>query len=165
MPDIDFYVTAALRNEVLDIPLGAPPEVWEEGLGGDFLDDVTKSHMRRDYGLVEVAFTRRDGRWESVSASLQIHRLAHGLAGVVPPPLARSYGEFAEHVHFDRFRAALQARGGVLEEVAGRSMGGFSHFREAAVRSSVYVEGDPPHGGLEPATVWSIVLCRLPHSG
>ncbi|MFF1381156.1 hypothetical protein [Streptomyces sp. NPDC058308] len=160
MPDIDFYVTATLRNEVLEIPLGTPPEAWEEGLGDDFLDDAQKSHMRRDYGLIEVAFTKRDGLWESVSASLQIHRLAHGLEGMVPLPLARSYGEFSERMGFDQFRTALQTLGGALEEVADPSMGGFSHFREATARSSVYVVEEPPHDGLEPGTLWSIVLFR-----
>ncbi|MFD4630737.1 hypothetical protein ACFVYR_24590 [Streptomyces sp. NPDC058284] len=158
MPDIDFYVTATSRNEVLGIPLGAPPEVWEQGLGDDYLDDAQKSHMRRDYGLIEVAFIKRDGLWKSVSASLQIHRLAHGLEGMVPPPLTRSYGEFSEQVVFGQFRTALQAQGGTLEEVADPSMGGFNHFREATARSSVYVVEEPPHGGLEPGTLWSIVL-------
>ncbi|MEU1022235.1 hypothetical protein ABZ366_09100 [Streptomyces sp. NPDC005904] len=154
---MDFYVAATLRNEVAGIPLGAPPEAWEEGLGDDFLDDIQRSYMRRDYGLIEIAFIKRAGLWESVSTSLQIHRLAHGIDGVVPLSLARSYGDFSRHVGFDTFRTALQAQGGALEEVDDLSMGGFNHFREATARSSVYVVKEPPHDGLEPDVLWSIV--------
>ncbi|TLS41834.1 hypothetical protein FE633_34055 [Streptomyces montanus] len=153
-------MNATMRNEVLGVPVGAPPERWEEGLGGDFLDDVQKSRMRRDYGLVEVAFTKRDGHWESVSASLQIHRLARGLEGMVPAPLERAYGKFQERVGFDPFRTVLQARGGALEEVADASMAGFGHFRETTAHSSVYVVNDPPHGDLRSGALWSIVLSR-----
>ncbi|WP_406446409.1 hypothetical protein OHB14_45190 [Streptomyces sp. NBC_01613] len=160
MSDIDFYVTAATRNEVLGVPLGTPPETWEEALGDDFLDDVQKSRMRRDYGLVEISFTKRNGVWESVSVSLQIHRLAHGLEGMVPPPLTRAYGMFSERVEFDHFCTELQARGGALEEVADASIGGFCHFRESAAQSSVYVVKEPPHNGLKAGTLWSIVLSR-----
>ncbi|MFG2791452.1 hypothetical protein [Streptomyces sp. NPDC048419] len=157
MSDIDFYVIAATQNAVLGVPLGAPPEAWEGALGGDFVDDVEKSLMRRDYGLVEISFTKRHGAWESVSVSLQIHRLARGLEDMVPPQLTQRYGEFSERVRFDRFHTALLARGGALEEVPDASPGGFGHFREATAGSSVYVVEEPPHSGLEPGTLWSIV--------
>ncbi|MEU7578292.1 hypothetical protein AB0B50_11875 [Streptomyces sp. NPDC041068] len=75
MPDVGLYAEAALRKTIFGVPLGTSPEEWESALGNDFLDDVRKSRMRRDYGLIEVAFERRSGLRESVSVSLQIHRM------------------------------------------------------------------------------------------
>ncbi|POX51506.1 hypothetical protein C3489_19945 [Streptomyces sp. Ru71] len=92
MSDIDFYVLAALRREVLGVSLGATPEAWQARLGDDFLDDVRKGRMRRDYGLVEIAFSRDSGIWAAVTVSLQVHRLARGLERVVPPALERAHG-------------------------------------------------------------------------
>ncbi|MEU9011370.1 hypothetical protein AB0D12_16625 [Streptomyces sp. NPDC048479] len=158
MSDIDFYVDAVTRNEVHGVPLGAGPPAWEEVLGADFLDDVRKSRMRRDYGLVEVAFIRREGVWESVTVSLQIHRLGRALEGLVPAPLESAYGKFSERVRFDNFCALLQSRGGSLEQVADSSIGGFDQYREVNARSSVYVAEDPSQAGLGEGSIWSIVL-------
>ncbi|MEU5953042.1 hypothetical protein [Streptomyces sp. NPDC047525] len=160
MSDVDFYVGATLQNEILGVPLGASPEDWEASLGGDFLDDVRKSRMRRDYGLVEVAFVKRDGVWESMTASLQIHRMARGLEDIVPPPLTHTYGAFAELMPFDLFHEVLQGQGGSLEEVADPSTGGFRQFREPLTGSCLYVTDESSPGGMQPGSLWSIVLSR-----
>ncbi|WP_055701625.1 hypothetical protein [Streptomyces silaceus] len=162
MSDIDFYAEAALRKTFLGVPLGAAPEEWESRLGSDFLDDARKSRMRRDYGLIEIAFVRRAGSWESVSASLQIHRLARGLDEVVPRPLTDVHGEFSRHVPLDLFRAALQARGGELDEVTEPSAGGFRQFRETSTGTSLYVAGEPSQGAVEPGSLWSIIVSQDP---
>ncbi|MFH8290836.1 hypothetical protein [Streptomyces sp. NPDC018059] len=158
MTDIDFYVEATLKKTLLGVPLGSAPEEWESRLGGDFLDDVRKSRMRRDYGLIEIAFVRSAGSWRSVSASLQIHRMARGLDGVVPRPLTDVHGDFSRHVPLDVFRAALQARGGILEELTEPVAGGFRQFREKSTRTSLYVTGKSPQGAAEPGTLWSIIV-------
>ncbi|MWA12850.1 hypothetical protein [Streptomyces sp. BA2] len=160
MSDIHFYVEATLRNEVLGVLLGASPEAWEASLGGDFLDDVQRSRMRRDYGLIEVAFVKRNGIWESVTVSVQIHRLARGLEDVVPQSLTDAYGEFSEYVPFDLFHEALLTRGGRLEEVEEPSTGGFRQFREPKAQSHLYVTGETSPGDMRPGSVWSIVLSR-----
>ncbi|WP_371790085.1 hypothetical protein OG285_03075 [Streptomyces sp. NBC_01471] len=160
MSDMGFYVDAMMRNAVLGIPMGAPPEAWEAELGGEFLDDVRKSRMRRDYGLIEIAFIRNSGVWESVTASVQIHRLARGLEDVVPAPLTHAFGAFSECVWFDPFRVELEARGGRLVEVVDSSGRGATEYREAEAGTSVYVVGEPPVGDREPGSLWSIVLSR-----
>lgn len=160
MSDVEFYAEAVTRNEVLGVPVGAPPDAWEAGLGDDFLDDVQRSTMRRDFGLVEIAFTRRGGEWESMTASLQVHRLARVSEGVVPPVLVRAYGEFHGSLRFDELREAVRARGGSLREVTEAPVRGFDHYREARTHASIYVVQEPSHGGLAVGTVWSVVLSR-----
>ncbi|MET8685875.1 hypothetical protein ABZV77_16800 [Streptomyces sp. NPDC004732] len=159
MSDIDFYVETVLRQTVLGVPLGSSPEEWENKLGGDFLDDARKGRMRRDYGLVEIAFVRRAGAWESVSVSLQIHRMARGLDGIVPRPLTDIHGDFSPQVPLDVFLRALRAQGGDLEEGTEPSSGGFRQFRETSTGTTLYVaDGSGQDALLEPASLWSIIV-------
>ncbi|MEV8014851.1 hypothetical protein AB0O76_00505 [Streptomyces sp. NPDC086554] len=160
MTDIDFYVSAVTRNRVLDTPLGTPPEAWEAALGGDFLDDVHKKDMRRDYALVELAFIRSGGHWQSVTASIQVHRLARGIQGIVPAPLEQAYGPFAPRTRFDAFHDALREQGGNLEEVKDPSLGGFRYFRETTTRADIYVVDEPPSEEFEAGTLWSVILSQ-----
>ncbi|MEV0484971.1 hypothetical protein AB0I69_30720 [Streptomyces sp. NPDC050508] len=158
MADIDFYADTVLRHRVLDIPLGSPPSVWEERLGTDFLDDLKKGRMRRDYGLVELTFAKKGEKWESVTASLQIHRLEGGGEGLVPSQLEYSFGQFTQSVLFGAFIEALRSRGVDLEEVSGAPTKGFSQFRAQGSQTSVYVRTTEPGEKPEGGTLWSIVL-------
>ncbi|WP_405482222.1 hypothetical protein [Streptomyces sp. NBC_00009] len=160
MPEVEFYVDATLRKRILDVPLSASPKAWEDSLGEDFLDDVQKSRMRRDYGLVEISFVRRNERWESTTVSLQIHRLARGIEGLVPLPLRQAYGEFSESLKFEAFRIELERRGGALEDITDVPRGDFIHYRESNTTSSVYVAKKSPLGDAKNDALWSIVLTR-----
>lgn len=165
MSDIDFYVEATLRQTILGLPLGASPEEWESRLGSEFLDDARKGRMRRDYGLIEIAFVKRAGTWESVSASLQLHRMARGLDGIVPRPLTDVHGEFSVRVPLDVFHRALRAQGGELEESTEPSSGGFRQFRETSRGTAVYVTDGTGQGAAEPESLWSIIVQRDPQNG
>ncbi|MFF4569273.1 hypothetical protein [Streptomyces sp. NPDC001410] len=159
MSELEFYVKAALQGEILGARLGTSPEIWEENLGSDFLDDARKSLMRRDYGLIEVTFAKSRGSWESVAASLQIHRLAHRLDGMIPPPVTVAHGTFSAHVRIGEFRRELEMQGGTLREVTDSSRPNFVHYQEPSIGSSVYVV-NLAHTPLEEGDIWSITLSR-----
>ncbi|WP_433452948.1 hypothetical protein ACQPXS_32740 [Streptomyces sp. CA-142005] len=158
MSELEFYAKAALRGEVLGVELGAGPEAWEERVGSDFLDDVKKSLMRRDYGLVEVTFAKTEGSWVSVAVSLQIHRLSYGLNEMVPPPIEFAHGAFSTHVRIHEFRRELEMQGGTLCEIADASRPNFVHYQEPNIGSSVYVVDQLAHTSLKAGDIWSIAF-------
>ncbi|GAA3861464.1 hypothetical protein [Streptomyces sedi] len=157
--DLDFYVRTATRGTVCGLGAGSLPTEWEPVLGGDYVDDARKGRMRRDYGLVEVSFLRREGEWRCATVSLQVHRLAWA-EDVVPRRLREEYGEFRTHVPFASLAAGIAEAGFGLEEVGDSSMHGFTAFRISETSSVLHVARTPPgDGGPHHADdVWSLAL-------
>ncbi|WP_157880169.1 hypothetical protein [Streptomyces natalensis] len=105
MADLDLYVEAVTRAEILGAALGVDVSKWSEAFGDDCVEDVRKSRMRRDYGLIEIFFERRAASCCSGNFS-SIHRLGQG-EHVVPRVLARRYGEFRSRAKFEDLRDSI----------------------------------------------------------
>ncbi|MEU5546609.1 hypothetical protein AB0G85_30100 [Streptomyces sioyaensis] len=136
MMDLDFYVAAATRAEIGGATLGADVSQWGDVLGDDCVEDVRKSRMRRDYGLIEIFFERRAATWRSTGFSLQIHRLALG-ESMVPAALPRRYGNFRSRVGFEELHKAIQRTGSDVEEL--ERVGEYRHYKIPKSNASIYV--------------------------
>ena len=110
MTSLDFFVGFAASGRVEGVGLNSAPEDWSDHLGADFIDDKSKSkkRLRRDYGLVELGFSREDGGWRCFVISIQVHRLWwHD--ELVPEKLRSKYGEFPKAVSFEELCRRLEA--------------------------------------------------------
>jgi hypothetical protein len=76
--DRSFLVDVIASGSVLGMGVGDTPEQVAGRLGDSFLEDKTRSSMRRDYGLVEFFWSRMSSRgpWLSAGFTVQVHRLA-----------------------------------------------------------------------------------------
>lgn len=160
MTDLDLYVEAATRAEVAGAILGVDVSQWGEALGDDCVEDVRKSRMRRDYGLIEIFFERHAATWRSTGLSLQIHRLNQG-ESVVPAALSRQYGNFRSQVKFEDLRNSILQAGSDVEEL--ERVGGHRHYKLPRSNASIYVV-DEADSGLPVAygNVWSINVLLSP---
>ncbi|WP_052770253.1 hypothetical protein [Streptomyces sp. CNQ-509] len=159
--DIDLY-SRVVRHETLgEATADSTPEVWEQALPGDRLEDRRKKFMRWDYGLVEVFFARVDRQWSGSGFTIQVHRLAEAGGGPVPACLRDAYGDFRSSVPLGELTDSLAAAGLSLTEVESYSDREFSQFTSPSGRVAVYVLTDPrpdadyrvPRGGI-----WSITV-------
>lgn len=160
MMDLDLYVEAATRAEVAGTTLGVDVSQWSEILGDDCVEDVRKSRMRRDYGLIEIFFVRHAAKWRSTGFSLQIHRLNQG-ESVVPAPLSRRYGNFRSRVKFEDLHNSILQTGSEVEEL--ERVGECRHYKLPRSNASIYVV-DEADAGLPVAygDVWSINVLPSP---
>ncbi|WEH38738.1 hypothetical protein [Streptomyces sp. AM 2-1-1] len=143
MSDLDFYAHVAMRGDVLGTGIGTPPEAWDASVGRDCHDDFGKGRLRRDYGLVELSFSRVEGSLSCFGIGLQVHRLVHGLS--VPASLTAEYGAFAPRVRFAELRAVLASLGSTVEP--DDLTGDVHRFRVAGSGVRVFVVDDPdPYG-------------------
>ncbi|GLW17703.1 hypothetical protein Stsp01_44460 [Streptomyces sp. NBRC 13847] len=152
--DLDFYVEAAIRAKVGGAALGDDASQWSKALGDDCVEDVRKSRMRRDYGLIEIFFERRAATWRSTGFSLQIHRLTPG-ESVVPAALSHRYGKFRSQVNFEELHNAILRTGN--DVVEWERAGEYRHYKIPQGNTSIYV-ADASDAAL-PVTsgvVWSI---------
>ncbi|SOD67133.1 hypothetical protein SAMN06297387_1292 [Streptomyces zhaozhouensis] len=157
--DLDFYVRTATRGTVCGLGAGSLPTEWDLVLGGDCVDDVRKGRMRRDYGLLEASFLRREGEWQCTTVSVQVHRLVWA-EDVVPRRLREEHGDFRTHVPFALLSARITEAGFGLEEVGDPSMKGFTAYRLSGTSSVLYVVRTPPGDGgpHQGDDVWSLAL-------
>jgi hypothetical protein len=70
-------------GSVLGMGMGDSPDQVAGRLGGAFLEDATRSTMRRDYGLVDFFWRRRSEAdpWISSGFTVQVHRMASPRGG------------------------------------------------------------------------------------
>jgi hypothetical protein len=104
---LDFFVDFAASGRVEGIGLNSTLEDWSEHLGDNYVDDIKKKQMRRDYGVVELGFNRAGEQWRCVGIGIQAHRL-WWTTGSVPPKLSREYGYFPSVIRFDELRNRLK---------------------------------------------------------
>ncbi|MEU4358730.1 hypothetical protein [Streptomyces virginiae] len=171
MSALDFYAHVATHSDVLDIGLGSDPDAWEAALGGQFLDVPGGGLLRRDYGLVEINFSAEQpglqGQMSCFGFGVKIQRLLYvPSADMVPPVLARKYGDFAPTVRFDELQAAILALGHTLELDTDNTSRDMDCYRvsDSAARIHVisdlepYGSGTPDPDGHQVGDVWSIDL-------
>jgi hypothetical protein len=75
-----FLLDVIAAGSVLGLGVGDTPDQVAGRLGDVFLEDKTRSSMRRDYGLVEFFWSRRSAEdpWLSAGFTVQVHRLGTG---------------------------------------------------------------------------------------
>ncbi|MGI8648278.1 MAG: hypothetical protein DLM55_04420 [Acidimicrobiales bacterium] len=101
MSGLDFLVDFAATGDIEGVGLGSSPYEWDQIIGADYVDDVQKNQMRRDYGLIELTFWHTDGAWLCTGISVQAHRLWWETADLVPAMLQKKYGEFPRSGQFN----------------------------------------------------------------
>ncbi|MFJ9410608.1 hypothetical protein [Streptomyces sp. NPDC101393] len=160
MTDLEFYVQAAIRAEVAGAALGADALQWAEAIGDDCVEDVRRSRMRRDYGLIEIFFERRTGTWQSTGFSLQVHRLGLG-KDMVPAALSSRYGDFRKRVEFESLCESILHTGNDIEEL--ERVGAHRHYKLPRSNVSIYVVGESdPALPVAYGDVWSINAMPTP---
>ncbi|SDX09539.1 hypothetical protein SAMN05421504_102293 [Amycolatopsis xylanica] len=161
MTDLDFYARAVVDGTVMGLGQDSLPEDWEDRLGVNYVDDVRKGLMRRDFGLVEVSFQRVRGIWRCFGVGIQVHRLDRGVEAVVPAPVRAEFGEFGSPVGFAGVDAAVARMGGRLESANDGGSTYHDQFLSASTNARVHVVAqvdDPGVGGTSVGDVWSIHL-------
>jgi len=106
--DRSFLVDVVATGSILGMGVGDTPDQVAGRLGDSFLEDKTRSSMRRDYGLVEFFWSRMSGRgpWLSAGFTVQVHRLA------TDPGLRDGrWGRLGPRVPFASLRAELAPLG------------------------------------------------------
>lgn len=140
--------------------LDAKPEAWEAKLGSEYVDDLRKGRMRRDYGLVELSFFKEGEIWQCFEVSLQIHRLATDFSRIVPSSLIEEYGPFESRIKFSDLQANATIEGLQVTQIDNRS--GHLHSRFSVMESGVIVHVLETDFGdvLRQGDVWSVSLAR-----
>ena len=144
--DLDFFVDVIASGAVLGVGLGDSPDDIARALGSDLVEDGDRAAMRRDYGLVEFYWARRDGSdpWHATGFTVQVHRL--GSIDVTGVLVAR-YGPFGRQLRFARLNAELARLGYQLEEITQEADAGFRRYWLVESRVSLAV-GTTGHGQL-----------------
>ncbi|MGW1075856.1 hypothetical protein [Streptomyces sp. NPDC002537] len=166
MSDLDFYVRAATRCDILGAGVHAEPGAWEAVLGEGFVDPGGGSAYQVQYGLVDVSFAPgADGPDSCFGFGVKPHRLIHGDADTVPRALVREYGAFARRVRFEELRAGIEAQGMTVE--AEDEQHDMCRYRVVETGARIHAVVDPcpyGHGDHDPddpeeqqaGDVWSI---------
>ncbi|WP_406729514.1 hypothetical protein WJ438_40400 [Streptomyces sp. GD-15H] len=160
MSAFQFLVEVLKSGAVQGLGLDARPDAWEAKLGSGYVDDVRKGRMRRDYGLVELSFFKEGETWQCFEVSLQIHRLAAGIADIVPISLIEEYGKLESRIKFSDLQANATAEGLQVAQIGDR--GRHLHSRFSVMESRVIVHVLETDSGdiLRRGDVWSVSLAR-----
>jgi hypothetical protein len=111
--------------------------------GVDFIDVADKRYgtLRRDYGFVELFFTR-DRRWTMVGGTLQLHRLAADEHRMADTWREHTGVDFPEYTSWRELREELDRTPGAPEfEV--HDQGGHREYRAPGHTAAVVVVNDP----------------------
>ncbi|MDT9689075.1 hypothetical protein Q5762_12125 [Streptomyces sp. P9(2023)] len=150
MRDLDLYAHLAAYGDVLGVGIGGRPAEWEARLGSDHLDVSSHGVLRRDHGLVELAFREDHGTWRCSGISLQVHRLGHGDPSTVPVPLRDTYGPFARRARFDELTAVITGLGHPIEPDNDATTTDVHRYRVPRSGARIFVVADPdPYGDGE----------------
>lgn len=162
MTELDFLHDVAVSGQVLGVGLGTNPTQWEQALGNDYVDDVHKGRMRRDYGLVELSFLRFENSWKCIGISIQVHRLPLPNADVIPKPLSRRYGTFQDRVSFGALVQSIIRAGASSEAIEDATRSRYRRFWIPESCALIHViDDDVSDSGVPgPGDVWSIALSR-----
>ena len=157
MTALDFFVDVVTSGEVLGAGAGDAPDEVARALGTGYVEDVRRTTLRRDYGLIEFSWTRPGGdtAWRPGGFVVQIHRLT---SSPVTGPFDR-YGPFGQRLRFDDLVRALAARHRELEEITGDAdRPSYRRFWLADTYTVILVVADGGDGRLSAGDVWSIVV-------
>lgn len=161
MADLDFYADIVASGDVLGLSSGCDDVRVRETLGGDFIDDVRKQRMRRDYGLVEFHFNRMGERWIVFGVSIQVYRLKNTDRSIVPAVLSERFGEFRSTVSLVDLHKAVGDRSVAPVMERERMDDNFVSFlargTKVRVHAEMKVDGSDV-SRLIPGDVWSIEL-------
>jgi hypothetical protein len=162
---VPFFVDAILTGRVLGIGPTATPDEATSALGGDYTENqLYEDAMWRDYGVVEVHWTRTSpmGPWLGHHISIQTHRLGDDDDPDWDPMNANirdAYGNFRTRLRFDALQEALSARACVLIPLT-RPKWDVLEFIHPATGASVLVTTMAMTTGLDVGDVWQIALTR-----
>lgn len=162
MTCLSFFTDASVTGHVRGLGLGSSPAQWEQALGDDYIDDVRKGRMRRDYGLVELSFLRAAGSWDCVEISIQAHRLSLPSEDLIPESLIRTYGAFSDRIAFSDLRKSILEVGASVEAIQDATRSRYSRFWIPDSRALIHVTGErlSEPGIPTSGDVWSIALSR-----
>ncbi|WP_156313252.1 hypothetical protein [Micromonospora sp. HK10] len=163
MADLDFFVDVVVSGALLGVGLADSPDDVARALGSDLAEGCDRVAMRRDYGLVEFYWARRDRShpWHASSFTVQVHRLA---SIDVTGALVQRYGPFGRQLRFARLNAELERLGYQLEKITQEADAGYRLYWLAESRMSLAV-ATTPHGELiDAGDVWSISAPHLPET-
>ncbi|MFE1960536.1 hypothetical protein [Streptomyces sp. NPDC059479] len=150
-----FLASVIMTGTVAGLGLGASREQIREALGDQCLADQRKKSLRLDYGILE--FNLFAGRCETIA--VQVHRLANGIEGLIPPVLSAYFQGISRGISFGALRDEIEKDGTcLLEELQGQP--GYRCYRVVKSHVNLYVvdeaapEGDP----FAPGDLWSIMI-------
>jgi hypothetical protein len=134
MTAIGYLARVASTGSVAGVGLGATAEQIRDALGSECVADRRKKSLRLDYGLLE--FNLFAGSCENIA--IQVHRLAGGVHGLIPDPLAIPLDGIKERIAFNDLREDIEDRFSCrLEEV--QEQGGYRCFRIAESHVLLYI--------------------------
>ena len=157
---LDFLADVSIAGRVLQAGNGSTPEEFVQCLGADYGEALNRKagFMRRDYGLLEVVFSK-SADWVCTKIGIQVHRLKTGAEDVVPAALIHAVGPFPRSISFDALRERIYDKGSLVA-LADTSDPEYLIFRVGETSHSIHVvSGDTPDpDGLFPTRgeVWSI---------
>jgi hypothetical protein len=155
----DFLLDVIAAGSVLGMGVGDTPDQVAGRLGDVFMEDTTRSSMRRDYGLVEFFWSRRTASdpWLSAGFTVQVHRLATG-QGVMDGPWRR----LAPRIPFKGLRADLAGVGIQCTEITAEAdRPDWRRYWHTEALICVQVARTPWAGGLKAGDVFAI---HAPHT-
>ncbi len=157
MTGLDFFVDVVIRGMVLGVGAGDPPDEVAQVLGSGYVEDLRRTTLRRDYGLVEFSWTkgRDDTAWCPGGFVVQVHRLT---ALPVTTPFDR-YGSFDQRLRFDELARMVAALHHRLEEITREADGPtYRRYWLADSQTVILVVADSADGRLSAGDVWSIAV-------
>lgn len=152
---IDFFVDVVVSGAVLGVGLTDSPDDVARTLGDAFVEDRTRTAMRRDYGLVEFSWARWPGSnsWRATGFTVQTHRLA---SITVAETLVHRYGPFGRHLRFTQLNAELDRLGYHLQEITDQADADYRRYWLAESRISLLVATTAYQAMINAGDVWSI---------
>lgn len=146
-------------GQVLGQGLHSTPDAWDHALGDpDWpLVDVRRHLMRRDFGMIEVGFTRHGVDWTCTHATIQVHRLGRDLEQLVPPGIGEAYGPIEPKVTFSDLLDAEPLRGVQAELILDRDTTMMPRYWFAQNETIVFVQGPDNEA---PGSLWAVGVAR-----
>ncbi|WP_228981038.1 hypothetical protein [Streptomyces sp. DH12] len=164
MTGVEFLASFIATGELFGLRIGSTLDEVDRAFSHPFVDVVGEegAWLRRDYGLVELAFNPKpepEPEWVMATATIQLHRLASD--DCLARAWDRSMGvAFARYTSWEEVRDALSRTRGV-PELRVTDQGGFLQYRAASSNVSVLVvDAEDEERGYRVGNgdVWSLDL-------
>lgn len=160
MRALDFFVDFASTGSIYGLGLASTPEQWSINLGDDYTDDVDKKQLRRDYGLVEVTFSRTAGSWRCINIAIQAHRL-WWMPENAPGKLRNKYGDFPRFTRFEEVRHKLELLNLEVRLINDKQESDHVRYYVPATKTLIYAlssEIARDSDDMPPGALWSMYL-------
>lgn len=155
-----FLADQVSAGSLLGLRRGSSLADVTNALGAESYVDVSdkrKRSMRRDYGLVELAFNSDPVLgWVCTNAMLQVHRLRWGTT--VPAAIRDEVHTVPSVVPLIDFQQAVVKRGGSLVKQSDLRFSDFEYYSVSDSDGRVSVLTEDEDGLLVANCVWSIAL-------